>query len=140
MQSFTNLGSVDKFVKNISGTTIEIGFTLLSLNLEETVKPCSMELHSDEYNNFSLTRFESMLKTNNVLFFDSEEFEDIVHHYLENGKLALAKKATKLGLEQHPTSTNLKLFQIEMYIFEDKLELAEELLNDLHLLEQSNEE
>ena len=46
-----------------------------------------------------------MLKTNNVLFFDSDEFENIIHHYLEIGKIALAKKAIKLGLEQHPTST-----------------------------------
>src|SRR5690554_6683647 len=99
-----------------------------------------MQLSSDEHNNFSLARFESMLKTNSVLFFDSEEFEDIVHHYLENGKIALAKKATKLGLEQHPSSTNLKLFQIEMYIFENKLEQAEELLDVLYHLEQSNEE
>ena len=64
----------------------------------------------DDNNNFSLTRFESMLKTNHVLFFDSNEFENIIHHYLESGKIALAKKAIKLGLEQHPTSINLKLF------------------------------
>ena len=81
-----------------------------------------------------------MLKTNSVLFFDSEEFEEIVHHYLENGKIALAKKATKLGLEQHPSSTNLKLFQIEMYIFENQLDIADELLDELYQLEQSNEE
>lgn len=99
-----------------------------------------MQLSSDEHNNFSLARFESMLKTNSVLFFDSEEFEDIVHHYLETGKFALAKKATKLGLEQHPSSTNLKLYQIEMFIFENKLDKAEELLDVLYLLEQSNEE
>lgn len=99
-----------------------------------------MKLSPDEHNNFSIDRFESMLKTNSVLFFDSEEFENIVHYYLENGKIALAKKATKLGLEQHPSSTNLKLYQIEMYIFEDKLELAEELLDGIYLLEQSNEE
>lgn len=99
-----------------------------------------MKLSPDEHNNFSIDRFESMLKTNNVLFFDSEEFENIVHHYLEIGKLALAKKATKLGLEQHPTSTNLKLYRIEMYIFEDKLELAEELLDGIFNLEQGNEE
>jgi len=81
-----------------------------------------------------------MLKTNNVFFFDSNEFEDIIHYYLDNGKIALAKKATKLGLEQHPTSTNLKLFQVEMFIFENKLEVAEELLENIFLLEQSNEE
>ena len=33
--------------------------------------------HDDE--NFSLTRFESMLKTNDILFFDSSEFENIIH-------------------------------------------------------------
>ncbi|WP_339610548.1 tetratricopeptide repeat protein [uncultured Planktosalinus sp.] len=99
-----------------------------------------MHLSHNEDKNFSLTRFESMLKTNNVLFFDSEEFEEIINYYMENGKIALAKKATKLGLEQHPSSTNLKLFQIEMYIFENKLDIAEELLNELQVLESFNEE
>jgi len=94
----------------------------------------------DEHSNVSLSRFESMLKTNDVYFFDSEEFEQIIHHYLEIGKIALAKKATKLGLEQHPSASNLRLFQVEMYIFEDKLDAAEILLEELQLLEQSNEE
>jgi len=99
-----------------------------------------MQLSPNEHNNFSLSRFESMLKTNNVYFFDSEEFEQIIQHYLENGKIALAKKATRLGLEQHPTSTNLKLFQVEMHVFEGELDRAEALLDELYLLERSNEE
>ncbi|MDT0649922.1 tetratricopeptide repeat protein [Autumnicola edwardsiae] len=99
-----------------------------------------MQLSHNEENNFSLTRFESMLKTNDVLFFDSNEFENIIHHYLENGKIALAKKAVKLGLAQHPTSTNLKLFKVEILVFEDKLDLADGLLNELQDLEASNEE
>lgn len=99
-----------------------------------------MLLSHNEENNFSLTRFESMLKTNDVLFFDSEEFEDIINHYLENGKIALAKKAVKLGLAQHPTSANLKLYRVEILVFEDKLDLADGLLNELHDLESSNEE
>ena len=95
---------------------------------------------SHEEENFPLTRFESMLKTNNVLFFDSGEFENIVNHYLENGKIALAKKAVKLGLDQHPSSSNLQLFRIEILIFENKLTEADRLLNDLYLLEPNNEE
>lgn len=94
----------------------------------------------DDSNNLSLSKFESMLKTNNVLFFDSSEFEIIIHHYLENGKIALAKKAIKLGLEQHPGSTNLKLFEIELFVFENKLKKAEELLDELYILEPLNEE
>ncbi|AEH00060.1 tetratricopeptide repeat protein [Lacinutrix sp. 5H-3-7-4] len=94
----------------------------------------------EEHNKISLTKFESMLKTNNILFFDSNEFENIIHHYLNNGKVALAKKAIKLGLDQHPTSTNLKLFKIEIFVFENELEKANDLLDQLHLIEPSNEE
>ncbi|MEN9929402.1 MAG: hypothetical protein RLZZ231_1323 [Bacteroidota bacterium] len=94
----------------------------------------------EEDNNLSLHKFESMLKTNKVLFFDSEEFEEIILHYLDMGKSNLAKKALKLALEQHPKSTGLKLVQIEMLIFDDKLDLAERMLNELYAIEPTNEE
>ena len=57
--------------------------------------------YPEENHSPSLTKFESMLRTNNILFFDSNEFEKIIHHYLENGKISLAKKALKLSLDQH---------------------------------------
>ncbi len=93
----------------------------------------------DDYN-LSLSKFESMLKTNKVLFFDSEEFEEIILHYLDIGKSNLAKKALKLALEQHPKSTGLKLVQVEMLVYEDKLDVAEKMLNELYLIEPTNEE
>ncbi|TXE16385.1 hypothetical protein ES692_12710 [Psychroserpens burtonensis] len=96
-------------------------------------------LPEDNYN-ISLKKFESMLKTNTVLFFDSDEFENIIHHYLEIGKIALAKKAIKLGLDQHPTSINLKLFQTEIFVLENKFEEANKTLEALHILEPTNEE
>lgn len=99
-----------------------------------------MEFSHNDNNNLPLTKFESMLKTNHVLFFDSEEFENIIHHYLNQGKIALAKKAIKLGLDQHPTSINLKLFKVEIYVFEDKLADADALLNELYSLSPLNEE
>ncbi|MBE7693796.1 tetratricopeptide repeat protein, partial [Tenacibaculum finnmarkense] len=90
--------------------------------------------------NLSLSKFESMLKTNKVLFFDSEEFEDIILHYLDIGKPALAKKALKLALDQHPKSTGLKLVQVEMLVYDDKLDIAEKMLNELYAIEPTNEE
>ena len=100
-----------------------------------------MQLSNEEEEyNLSLSKFESMLKTNKVLFFDSEEFEEIILHYLDMGKAALAKKALKLALEQHPKSTGLKLVQVEMLVYDDKLELAEKLLNELYAIEPTNEE
>jgi len=96
--------------------------------------------HDEEDYNLSLAKFESMLKTNKVLFFDSEEFEEIILHYLDMGKATLAKKALKLGLEQHPKSTGLKLVQVEMLVYDDKLDQAEKLLNELYAIEPTNEE
>lgn len=100
-----------------------------------------MQLSDEEEDyNLSLSKFESMLKTNKVLFFDSEEFEEIILHYLDMGKASLAKKALKLALEQHPKSTGLKLVQVEMLVYDDKLDQAEKLLNELYAIEPTNEE
>ena len=99
-----------------------------------------MQLSHNEDHNFSLDKFESMLKTNDVLFFDADEFENIISHYLEMGKIGLAKRAIKLGLSQHPSSINLKLHKVEVLVFENKLDRANEILSELYLLEPTNEE
>ncbi len=87
----------------------------------------------------SLSKFESMLKTNSVYFFDSVEFEDIIQHYLDNGKHSLAKKAVKLGLEQHPTSVMLMLFNVDLLIIADKFNDALALIQELALIEPTND-
>lgn len=99
-----------------------------------------MALESNERPSQPIAKFESMLKTDDVYFFDAEDFEDIIHHYLNNGKISLAKKAIKISLEQHPNAIELKLLKVEVYVFEDKLDTAEKMLNDLQLLDSSNEE
>ncbi|MCF6222885.1 MAG: tetratricopeptide repeat protein [Flavobacteriaceae bacterium] len=99
-----------------------------------------MEQFSDRNDNIPLSKFEMMLKTNSVCFFDSNEFEEIILFYVDNGKFSLAKKALLLGLSQHPTSVNLKLINVELLILDDKLDLAEKILNQLQDIEPSNDE
>lgn len=100
-----------------------------------------MELDHDEENmNFSISRYERMLRSNTVGFFDSNEFENIIHYYLESGKINKAKRAIQIGLSQHPSSIGLKLLEIETLIFEDRLDRADALLNQLHAIEPENEE
>lgn len=99
-----------------------------------------MQQNFNRNNKLSLSKFESMLKTNSVYFFDSTEFEDIIHYYLDSGRQSLADKAIKLGLEQHPTSINLKLLFAELLIYDDKLEEATKILDELHDIEPNNEE
>ncbi|CAL2093105.1 Tetratricopeptide repeat protein [Tenacibaculum sp. 190524A05c] len=88
----------------------------------------------------SLSKFESMLKTNDVYFFDATEFEQIIQHYLNIGKHALAKKAIQLGLSQHPHSIALKLLKIEVFIFEDNFESAVTLITEIEAVEPHNDE
>ncbi|MHB0755032.1 tetratricopeptide repeat protein [Polaribacter sp. M15] len=88
----------------------------------------------------SLTKFESMLKTNSVYFFDLVEFEEIIIYYLDAGKHSLAKKAVSLGLEQHPQSIDLKLLQVELFIFENELDKASHLLKRIEHIAPNNDE
>lgn len=88
----------------------------------------------------ALSKFESMLKTNSIYFFDLDEFEEIIIHYLDNGKHSLAKKAVQLGLEQHPSSIDLKLLEVEILIFDNNLEKASRLVKKIELLDPNNEE
>ena len=88
----------------------------------------------------SLVKFENMLKTNDIYFFDLVEFEEIIIHYLDAGKHNLAKKAVKLGLEQHPHSVDLKLLQVELFIFEDNLDSAVILLKIIENIDPNNDE
>ncbi|MEP3383499.1 MAG: tetratricopeptide repeat protein [Flavobacteriaceae bacterium] len=99
-----------------------------------------MALDANEYPEKSITKFESMLKTDEVYFFDAEDFEEIIHHYLNNGKISLGKKAIQIGLEQHPNSLELKLLRVEVLVFEDKYDEAGKILDELQNIDAGNEE
>ncbi len=91
-------------------------------------------------NNMPLLKFESMLKTDSVYFFDSIEFEQIIHYYIDSAKISLAKKAIKLGLTQHPKSVLLKLLKAELMILDGEIQKASNLLKELQAIEPTNEE
>ena len=90
--------------------------------------------------NPSLTKFEQMLKTNQVLFFDAIEFENIIHHYIDFAQFTLAKKALKMGMEQHPQNVELMLLNSEVLIFDDELKEADALLVEIERISPDHEE
>lgn len=99
-----------------------------------------MDDFMNEEERLALRKFESMLQSNKVYFFDSEEFEEIVYHYMDIGKLNLANKAIDLSLSQHPSSIPLKLIKVELLVFDNKLNLARKLLNTLENLDPTIDE
>lgn len=98
-----------------------------------------MQFFSEE-ENYSVSKFESMLQKNHILFFDVDEFEEIIEYYLELGKMSKAKHALQIGLNQHPSAISLKLLQVEVMIFEDELQQASVILDELEMIEPSNSE
>ena len=93
-----------------------------------------LNFNSEEFT-APISKFEAMLKTNQVLFFDAQEFESIVQYYIEYGKLNLADQAIEIGMNQHPSNGELLLLKSEILIFEGKfkrslevIEIAEQLI------------
>ena len=85
-----------------------------------------LEDYSQDYSS-SLKKFEGMLKTNFTYFFDAQEIEFIALHYIDFGKINLAKKAIKIGNRQHPSNINILLLKSEILILEDKYQSAEKI-------------
>ena len=95
--------------------------------------------NSEEIKN-SINRFNQMLKTNLVYYFDVKEFQNITEYYLNFGEVQLSKKALSMGLNQHPHNIDLLLIKIEHLILDKKLNSAKKILNDLDLISPFNEE
>lgn len=93
-----------------------------------------------EETNPSLSKFEKMLKTNQVLFFDAIEFENIIHHYIDFAQFSLAKKAIKMGMEQHPQNVELMLLKSELLLFDEAHRDAEVLLIEIEKISPEHEE
>ena len=81
-----------------------------------------------------------MLKTNTVFYFDSSDFINISHHFIDQANFSLAKKAIKMGLEQHPNNIDLMLLKSELLIFNSKYEDAYKILNFVEEIDPENRE
>jgi hypothetical protein len=54
-------------------------------------------------------RYEEMISNNTRYYFDVDEFEEIIDHYLSLAKFNRALKAVQHALIQHPSSTVIQL-------------------------------
>ena len=78
-----------------------------------------------------ISRYETLLSEHKVGFFDSYQYEDIILYYFENAKYAKAKQAIDTALSQFPFVAALRLLQAEMLIYEDNLQQAGDILDEI---------
>lgn len=86
----------------------------------------------------AVARFRKMIKNHTSKYFDVYEVEGIVDHFLEDGRIKLAKKAVETGLKLHPTSVSIKIRKAQVLMHEGKLEECLDLLSLAEQIETSN--
>ena len=86
----------------------------------------------------SVLKFEDMLRTNTNLYFDSTEFINITHHYIDNANFSLAEKAISMGLQQHPNNVDLMLLSSELLIFNSNYDGAYKILDFVEEIAEHN--
>jgi tetratricopeptide (TPR) repeat protein len=103
---------------------------------------------SRETNNFqedeeiidALQRYEEMLKTGELIYFDVFQIEHIIDSYIEEGKLYPALQVVNLGLKQHPASINILSKKANILLNLGETSTALTLVNNLLLIEETNPE
>ncbi len=88
----------------------------------------------------SVLKFEDMLKTNTNYYFDSTEFINITHHYIDSANFSLAEKAISMGLQQHPSNIDLMLLNSELLIFNSNYDDAYKILDFVEEIDPINKE
>jgi len=87
-----------------------------------------------------IVRYEEMLISNNVQYFDVFEFENIVEYYIDNFELNKALKAIHIAFQLHPNSINLLLKKCQL-LLEDELPYeAIKILEQIQKIEKNNYE
>ncbi|MBX2974303.1 MAG: tetratricopeptide repeat protein [Flavobacteriales bacterium] len=85
-------------------------------------------------------RYESMRQHGTMYFFDVEEFEIIIDHYLEQSDARRAKEVLELAQRQHPGSVDLKFSETHVLMSQGKLNRALEVLDAIGKMEPFNED
>ena len=64
----------------------------------------------------AINRFEDMMKSNTICYFDVCEFEVIIDYYLDQHNFRHAEEAINTGLNQHPQAYEIKFRLAQLYI------------------------
>lgn len=99
-----------------------------------------MQLEHSDNNGGVFKRFERMLDSNDVQYFDAGEFQQVIEHYLDHGKMLAARRALRLGLAQHPSNMDLRILKVDLLLMDNNLDEAAALSEELCKMYPTNTE
>lgn len=94
------------------------------------------------YNDNDLTeladRFERMVSEGTTSYYEVDDLEFLLDHFIAHHRLELAFKVVETAHEQHPQNKQLSIREAELLSLADKHSEALDLLNDVEVLESFN--
>ena len=94
----------------------------------------------DQYLTELVKKFELSIKSNQQIFFDADELEEIIEYYFTMFKMDRVKIAIDLALNQYPYSVIFRIFKAQFLSGLHKTKEALDILSELEKIEPSNSE
>ncbi len=83
------------------------------------------------FDNELVKKFEEMIENNDELYFETEEYEEIIIHYLELGDITYAELAVNFAMKIHPNSNEIKIKKLEVLLELENYIQAKNLIYEL---------
>jgi tetratricopeptide (TPR) repeat protein len=94
----------------------------------------------DENTNHLIEKFQKMRSIGAHFYFDVEEFEQLIDHYLFDSDQSIVHEIIEIAKGQHPGSPALVLKEAEALVYSERSIEALELIEDVRLYDDSNPE
>src|SRR5574344_2213985 len=88
----------------------------------------------------AVQRYEEMLKTGEMAYFDVFQFEHIIDSFMDEGKFFQALKVVELGQMQHPASISILAKKAHIYLNIGEITNSLAIVNNLLQIEDTNHE
>jgi tetratricopeptide (TPR) repeat protein len=85
----------------------------------------------DFFNNELVNNFEEMVEGNESIYFESDEFCEIISFYLDIYDYEYALKALDVAFSLYPSNIDLKIKQLEYFVGIENLHIASKLIEEL---------
>ena len=82
-------------------------------------------------NNDLVEKFEKMIQSDSSIFLDTDEIEEIILYYFNDGDIGMAERAIELGNSLYPKSINISILHSEILLLKGNLNESYELIENL---------
>ena len=76
-------------------------------------------------------RFEKMIESDTSIFLDTDEIEEIILYYFNDGDISMAERAIELGNNLYPKSININILHSEILLLKGDVNKSYELIENL---------